>query len=77
MDAQIEELSLVSLDDESVLSFPVPDRIYGFHAQQAVEKLLKMLILGLGNVMNLPTTYVRSLPPPRVWARRCPPFHFP
>jgi hypothetical protein len=43
---QIELLSLASLDDESVLAFPVPDRIFGFHAHQAVEKLLKMLILG-------------------------------
>jgi hypothetical protein len=42
---QIELLSLASLDDEAVLSFPLPDRIFGFHAQQAVEKLLKMLIL--------------------------------
>jgi len=43
---QIEELSRASLDDEIVLSLPVPDRIMGFHGQQAVEKLLKMLILG-------------------------------
>jgi HEPN domain-containing protein len=42
---QIELLSLASSDDEAVLSFPLPDRIFGFHAQQAVEKLLKMLIL--------------------------------
>ena len=42
---QIELLSLASPDDESTLSFPLPDRIFGFHAQQAVEKLLKMLIL--------------------------------
>jgi hypothetical protein len=46
MDAQIEELSQASSDDEAVLSLPVPDRIYGFHAQQAIEKQLKMLILG-------------------------------
>ena len=42
MDAQIEELLLASLDDEAVLSLPLPDRIFGCHAQQAV----KMLILG-------------------------------
>jgi HEPN domain-containing protein len=46
MDAQIEELSQASSDDEAVLSLPVPDRIYGFHAQQVIEKQLKMLILG-------------------------------
>jgi HEPN domain-containing protein len=45
MDAQIELLSHASLDDETVLPLPVPDRVFGFHAQQAVEKLLKMLIL--------------------------------
>jgi hypothetical protein len=44
--AQIEELSRASSDDEIVLSLPVPDRIFGFHAQQVIEKLLKMLILG-------------------------------
>jgi HEPN domain-containing protein len=43
---QIEELSRASSDDEIVLSLPVPDRIFGFHAQQAIEKQLKMLILG-------------------------------
>jgi len=42
---QIELLSLASLDDEAVLGFPLPDRIFGFHSQQAVEKLIKMLIL--------------------------------
>jgi hypothetical protein len=42
---QIELLSRLSSDDESVLGFPLPDGIFGFHAQQSVEKLLKMLIL--------------------------------
>ena len=42
MDAQIELLSLASSDDESVLSLPLPDRVFGFHAQQAVEKQLKI-----------------------------------
>jgi HEPN domain-containing protein len=46
MDAQIELLLLASLDDELVLYVQLPDRIFGFHGQQAVEKLLKMLILG-------------------------------
>jgi len=43
---QIDELSDASLDDEFVLSATMPDRVFGFHAQQAIEKLLKMLILG-------------------------------
>ena len=42
---QIEERLHASLDDEAVLAFDVPSRIFGFHAQQVVEKLLKSLIL--------------------------------
>ncbi len=30
--------------DESTLSFPLPDNIFGFHAQQACEKWLKALV---------------------------------
>jgi HEPN domain-containing protein len=45
---QIDELSHASSDDELVLYVQLPDRIFGFHDQQAVEKLLKMLILGNG-----------------------------
>jgi hypothetical protein len=30
--------------DESVLALPLPDPIFGFHAQQACEKLLKALV---------------------------------
>jgi len=47
---QIDELLRASSDDEIVLSLPVPDRVFGFHAQQAVEKQLKMLILGRGQM---------------------------
>jgi hypothetical protein len=43
---QIDERSDASLDDEFVRSAPMPDRVFGFHAQQAIEKLLKMLVLG-------------------------------
>jgi HEPN domain-containing protein len=32
------------LQDEKTLSFPLPTAIFGFHAQQATEKLLKALI---------------------------------
>ena len=28
-------------DDESTLAYPLPDQIFGFHAQQSCEKLLK------------------------------------
>ncbi len=34
----------LALDDESTLSYPLPDQIFGFHAQQSCEKLLKSLI---------------------------------
>ncbi len=46
---QIAELLAASSDDEAVLSVVVPDRIFGFHAQQAVEKLLKTLIVAHGH----------------------------
>ena len=41
----IQELLDASSDHEFALSFPLPGRIFGFHAQQAIEKLLKVLIL--------------------------------
>jgi len=44
----IQELLDASSDDEFVLSFALPGRIFGFHAQQAIEKLLKVLILATG-----------------------------
>jgi HEPN domain-containing protein len=31
-------------EDASTLQFPLPDQIYGFHAQQSCEKLFKALI---------------------------------
>jgi len=37
-----------SADDEATLGFPVNDRTFGFHAQQAIEKLFKALIGGRG-----------------------------
>jgi HEPN domain-containing protein len=37
-----------SRDDEDTLRLAVPDRTFGFHAQQAVEKLVKALIGGHG-----------------------------
>ena len=41
-------LCALALDDESTLQFPLPDQIYGFHAQQSCEKLLKALIAAHG-----------------------------
>ena len=40
-------------DDELVLSFPLPDHIYGFHAQQSCEKFLKALITSLNRTYPL------------------------
>ncbi len=46
LDQSIAELLHASRDDETILGLgaAVVDRIFGFHAQQAVEKLLKALI---------------------------------
>lgn len=35
---------MLALDDESTLTYPLPDHIFGFHAQQSCEKLFKALI---------------------------------
>lgn len=39
-----EQLLRASSDDEQALQYPLPDSGYGFHAQQAVEKLYKALL---------------------------------
>ena len=44
LDQSIAELLHASRDDEAILELEVADRIFGFHAQQAVEKLLKAVI---------------------------------
>ncbi len=44
LDQSIIELLNASHDDEENLSLPTNDRSFGFHAQQAVEKLLKAAI---------------------------------
>ncbi len=46
LDQSILELLNASHDDEDILRLQVRDRAFGFHAQQAVEKLLKALIGG-------------------------------
>jgi HEPN domain-containing protein len=48
LDQSIIELLHASRDDEETIQFDVSDRSFGFHAQQAVEKLLKALIGGHG-----------------------------
>jgi hypothetical protein len=40
----VQTLCRLALEDEATLQFPVSDLIYGFHAQQGCEKLLKALI---------------------------------
>jgi hypothetical protein len=45
---QIQQLFDASARDEDTIAFPVPDEIFGFHAQQAVEKLYKALISAHG-----------------------------
>ncbi len=42
--ASIDQLLRASSDDEATLQFPLPDSSFGFHAQQAVEKLYKVLL---------------------------------
>lgn len=44
LDQSIIELLHASRDDEDTIRLNVNDRTFGFHAQQAVEKLLKALI---------------------------------
>jgi hypothetical protein len=48
LDQSIIDLLIASRDDEQNLPMPTNDRSYGFHAQQAVEKLLKALISAHG-----------------------------
>lgn len=48
LDQSIIELLHASRDDEETIRFDVNDRTFGFHAQQAVEMLLKALIGGNG-----------------------------
>ena len=48
LDQSISELLNASRDDEQTFAFPLNDRSFGFHAQQAIEKLIKALIGGHG-----------------------------
>jgi HEPN domain-containing protein len=49
MDPQVEQLLLAAEDDRATIQLDVPARVLGFHAQQAVEKLLKALIASHGS----------------------------
>ena len=53
LDQSIVELLHASRDDEATLPLPVSDRVFGFHAQQAVEKLLEALIGAHGERFQL------------------------
>ncbi len=46
----IQTLLVLAEADESSLQFPLPDAIFGFHAQQTCEKLLKALASANGVV---------------------------
>ncbi len=46
--SSIAELLNASFDDEQVLQFAVPDAAFGYHGQQAVEKLYKALLTACG-----------------------------
>jgi len=46
--APVQMLCMLALDDESTLTYPLPDQIFGFHAQQTCEKLFKALIASHG-----------------------------
>jgi hypothetical protein len=50
---QIQQLFDASARDEHTIAFPVPDEVFGFHAQQAVEKLYKALSLSVLTVWNM------------------------
>jgi hypothetical protein len=44
----VRKLCTLAQNDESALQYPLPDEIFGFHAQQCAEKLLKALIAAHG-----------------------------
>lgn len=48
-DLQVQLLFTKSAEDEATLAFAVPDAIFEFHAQPAIEKLLKALIAAHGS----------------------------
>src|ERR1700761_6298179 len=47
---QVQTLFTKSAEDEHTLTFAVRDAVFEFHAQQAIEKLLKALIAAHGEL---------------------------
>ncbi|SNT38331.1 HEPN domain-containing protein [Granulicella rosea] len=52
-------LCTLARDDESTLQYPLPDQIYGFHAQQSCEKLMKALLTAHG--VAYPFTHILAV----------------
>jgi HEPN domain-containing protein len=50
IDPQAELLLLKSAEDRECLNYPLPSTSFGYHATQAVEKLMKALISARGEV---------------------------
>lgn len=48
-DLQVQTLFVKSAEDEDTLRFDIKDAVFEFHAQQAIEKLLKALIAAHGS----------------------------
>jgi len=48
-DLQVQILFVKSAEDEDTLTFNVKDAVFEFHTQQAIEKLLKVLIAAHGS----------------------------
>jgi hypothetical protein len=46
---QVQMLFVKSAEDEDTLTFAVKDAVFEFHTQQAIEKLLKVLIAAHGS----------------------------
>ncbi len=60
MDPQIRDLLDAAVEDRELLDGKISSRNFGFHAQQAIEKLLKALIAAHG--VTFPWTHdLRSL----------------
>jgi HEPN domain-containing protein len=47
--AQAQLMLRKAAEDRMAIAFDLPDSIFGFHAQQAIEKLLKALIASRGD----------------------------
>ena len=71
--AHVRKLCTLAQNDAQTLQYPLPDEIFGFHAQQSIEKLFKALISihdrdypfthNLVNLSRLVTSCGEQLPP--------------